>query len=130
MNANFKRHTNQLQCATMLRGVILTVFFGVAGLSYVYLKNQQHVCGSQRKALEQDLAELKTENSAMETQIARLTSHTALQRKIDDGFIKMIPISNDVLVRVRTQDAGRWLTDIRPSDSQLQTISHETGPRR
>ena len=78
----------------------------------MYLKNQMHVCGTQRKALEQELHELIAENNVMEAQIARLTSRTALQRRLDEGFIKLIPI-NQALVRVRTQETSRWVVDDR-----------------
>lgn len=125
MNANAKRQNNRLQFATLLRGVILTAFLGVAGLSYVYLKNQMHVCGVQRKALEQELHDLIAENNVMEAQIARLTSRTALQRRLDEGFIKLIPINNQSLVRVRTQETSRWIVDGSGADDQLQTVSHE-----
>ena len=129
MNSNTNRQTNRLQFAALMRGVIITVFLGVAGLSYVYLKNQLHVCGTQRKALEQELHDLISENNVMEAQIARLTSHTALQRRLDEGFIKLIPISNQSLVRLHTQEGSRWIADDRGPSDQLQTISHEGTPR-
>lgn len=125
MNTNAKRQTNRLQFAALLRGVIITAFLGVAGLSYVYLKNQMHVCGTQRKAMEQELHDLIAENNVMEAQIARLTSRTALQRRLDEGFIKLIPINGQSLVRVRTPENNRWMVDDRGADDQLQTVSHE-----
>ena len=97
MSSNFKRQTNRLQFAALLRGVIITAFLTVAGLSYVYLKNQLHVCGNQRKGLEQELNELVSENSVMEAQISRLTSRAALQRRMDEGFIKLVPITSQCL---------------------------------
>ncbi len=130
MNSNFKRHTNRLQFAALIRGVIITVFLGVAGLSYVYLKNQLHVCGTQRKALEQELNELISENNVMEAQISRLTSRAALQRRLDEGFVKLVPITSQSLVRVHTQDSNRWVADDHRADNQIQTISHEQTARR
>ena len=91
MNPNSRRRTNRLHFATLLRGVIIAAFLGVAGLSYVYLKNQLHVSGAQRKGLEQELNELISENNVMEAQVSRLTSRTALQRRLDEGFIKLVP---------------------------------------
>ena len=127
MNPNTRRQTNRLQFVTLLRGVIITAFLGVAGLSYVYLKNQMHVCGAQRKEMEQELHDLISENNVMEAQIARLTSRTALQRRLDEGFIKLVPISSQSLVRVHTQESGRWIVDTRGADDQIQTIAHERG---
>ncbi len=130
MNSNFKRRTNRLQYAALLRGVIITVFLGVAGLSYVYLKNQLHVCGTQRKMLEQELNELISENNVLEAQISGLTSRSALQRRMDEGFVKMVPITSQSLVRVHTQDNNRWVADDHRADNQIQTISHEQTARR
>ena len=129
MNPNTKRQTNRLQLAALTRAVIVTAFLGVAGLSYVYLKNQLHVCGTQRKALEQELHELIAENNVMEAQIAKLTSRTILQRRLDEGFIKLIPINNQSLVRLHTPESGRWVADDRGASDQLQTVSHERGTR-
>ena len=125
MHSNTKRHSNRLQCAAILRGVIITVFLGVAGLSYVYLKNQLHVSGLQRKALEQELTELNSENNVMKAQIARLTSRTALQRRLDEGFIKLVPINSQALVRSHLPETGRWANEARSNENQIQTISHE-----
>ena len=130
MTSNSKRRTNRLQLAALLRGVIITAFLGIAGLSYVYLKNQLHVCCSQRKALEQELSELISENNVMTAQISNLTSRAALQRRLDEGFIKLVPITNQSLVRVHAQDNSRWLADAHRTDSQIQTISHEQIVRR
>ena len=130
MNFNSKRRTNRLQFAALLRGVIITVFLAVAGLSYVYLKNQLHVCGTQRKDLEQQLNELISENNVLDARISRLTSRAALQRRMDDGFIKLVPITGQALVRVHTQDTNRWIAEDHRIDSQIQTIAHEQTARR
>ena len=129
MNSNPKRQTNRLQLAALLRGVIIIAFVSVAGLSYVYLNNQLHVCCAQRQGLEQELHELISENNVMEAQIARLTSHTALQRRLDEGFIKLVPINNQAIVRVRAQEPGRWVADGHGTGDELQTVSHERGNR-
>lgn len=129
MNVNANRQTNRLQFAPLLRGVVITAFLGMAGLSYVYLKNQLHVCGTQRKSLEQELRELITENNVMDAQIARLTSRTTLQRRLDEGFIKLVPISNQAMVRVRSRESNSWVAADRGADDQLQTVSHDKGAR-
>jgi cell division protein FtsB len=129
MKSNAKRHTNLLGCASLCRWIVLVAFFGAAGLSYVYLKNQLHVSGMQRKALEQDLHELIAENNVMDAQIARLKSHTALQRRLQEGFIKLVPITEHALVLIRPQRSTRWTDADNASGGQLRTISHETAIR-
>jgi cell division protein FtsB len=127
MKSNAKRQTNLLHCASLLRWLVLTAFFGAAGLSYVYLKNQLHVSGTQRKALEQQLHELIAENNVLDAQIARLKSHTALQRRLQEGFIKLVPITNQSLVLIRPQTSTRWATADNTAGSELRTVSHEPG---
>lgn len=124
MNSNSKRHTNRLQCAALLRWVIVATFIGAAGLSYVYLKNQLHVCGTQRKALEGELTLLKAQNSVMDARIAQLTSHAELQRKMNSGFIKLIPISYQAVVHIRPPDRALQTSLELPEDA-LRPVSHE-----
>lgn len=124
MNSNCKRHTNRLQCASMLRWVIVAAFLGAAGLSYVYLKNQIHLCGAQRKALESELAMIKAQNNVAEARIAQLTSRTELQRKLDSGFIKLIPISYQAVVRVRPSDRAQQAS-LDLLEDGLRPVSHD-----
>ena len=131
MNLNARRHTNRLQFAALVRGIIITVFLGTAGLSYVYLKNQLHVSGSQRKGLEQELNELISENNVMEAQISKLTSRTALQRRLDEGFIKLVPITGQAIVRVHSAETSRWASEDRSNGGRLlQAVSHEPAGHR
>jgi hypothetical protein len=63
------------------------------------LKNQLHTTGRQIKALEQELAGLKTRNDVLRAHVASLSSRNTLQRQLATGFIKMVPISSDHIVR-------------------------------
>jgi cell division protein FtsB len=129
MKSNAKRQTNLLHWASLCRYLVLTAFFGAAGLSYVYLNNQLHASGSQRKALEQELHELIAENNVMDAQIARLKSHTALQRRLQEGFIKLVPITEHALVLIRPEAATRWVGAADRSGDQWRTVSHEPAAR-
>jgi cell division protein FtsB len=129
MKSNAKRQTNALQWASLCRWVVLTGFFGAAGLSYVYLNNQLHLSGSQRKGLEQELHELIAENNVMDAQIARLKSRTALERRLQEGFIKLVPITQQALVLIRQPGASHWAAAADTTATQLRTISHEPAAR-
>ena len=124
MNSNFKRHSNRLQCAAMLRWVIVAAFLGAAGLSYVYLKNQLHLCGSQQKALESELALLKSQNSVMEARIAQLTSRAELTRKMEAGMIKLVPITYASVVRVQQSDIAQQAS-MELLDDAIRPVSHD-----
>jgi hypothetical protein len=80
--------------------VICAAFLAVTGLSYLYLKNQLYVAGVSKKTLERELRSLIEENHVLDSQIAALTSRTALQQRLKDGFIKMIDIPGQSIVHL------------------------------
>ena len=130
MNPNSKRQNNRLQLAALLRWVIITAFLGVAGLSYLYLKNQLFVLGSRRHAMEQELRDLVAQNSVLGNRVSNLTSFTALQRHMDDGFLKVVPITDHVVAHVHPQEASRLAVADNTLGNQYQTVAHETNARR
>jgi len=78
----------------------MTAFLALAGLSYVYLTLQLYYMGERRKAVENELAALRTQNDIASAQIAALTSRSALQRRLKEGYLKMVPISEARIVRL------------------------------
>ena len=124
MNSNYRRQNNTGQFAAALRWVIIVAFFSVAGLSYVYLKNQMHIGGLQKGKLENELSELISQNNVMQSRIADLTAPTTLQRRLVEGFIKLVPINTQAVVHVRTADSNRWATTDR-STSAFHPVSHD-----
>jgi cell division protein FtsB len=125
MNPNIKRKTNQLQCASLFRWIVLAGFFGVAGLSYVYLKIQLNQSGKQRKRLEQDLRSLEADNDVMGAQIILLKSRPALERRLQEGFIKLAPIDAPSIVMVRQPAIKQWVAADTSGADELHTIAHE-----
>lgn len=130
MNPNSVRQNNRLQCAALARWVVITVFLGVAGLSYLYLKNQLYVLGSQRTHMEQELRDLMAQNNVLEDRVSKLTSFTTLQHRLEDGFLKMVPISDHAIAHVHVQEPARWAATEASLGNQFQTVSHENGARR
>lgn len=100
MSLNRRRHANALPLLSMARWILMAVFFGMAGLGYVYFKNQLHTSGVEIKRLERELAELQTSCEVAQAKIASLSSRTELQRRLNTGFIKMQPITDERIVRV------------------------------
>ena len=78
----------------------MTAFLALAGLSYVYLTLQLYHLGERRKAVENELISLRTQNDIASAQIAALTSRSALQRRLKEGYLKMVPISEAHIVRL------------------------------
>jgi hypothetical protein len=61
---------------------------------------QLYHLGERRKAVENELVSLRTQNDIASAQIAALTSRSALQRRLREGYLKMIPISEAHIVRL------------------------------
>lgn len=115
MARNRRKHTNSLPAAGICRWVAYAVFLMMAGLSYVYLSNGINADGEQVRKLENELAALNTQNEVVRTHIASLSSRSVLQRRLNEGFIKMVAINDGSIVRL---NGGM------PAIAALRTISN------
>lgn len=115
------QNRNTVNAASLARWIVLTTFLALTGLSYVYLTIQLYHLGDRKKALETELAGLRTQNDVASAQIAALTSRAALQRRLKEGYLKMIPISERDIVRLSVpvhrdnEDAVRPVANQRPT---------------
>ena len=100
MRRGRRKNWNTVNAASLARWIVLTTFLALTGLSYVYLTIQLYHQGDRKKALENELAGLRTQNDVAGAQIAALTSRAALQRRLKEGYLKMIPISERNIVRL------------------------------
>jgi len=116
--ANRKKHANSLPVAPLARWIFVAFFLGMTGLGYVYLKNQQASTGDEIRNLERKLDDLTTQNNVLHGRISTLSSRTTLQRRLNEGFIKMIPVSDDRIVRVNAAPA-------RVAAGEIRAVSNE-----
>ncbi len=100
---------------------MLTAFLALTGLCYVYLTLQLYHLGDRKKALETELANLRMQNEVASVQIAALTSRSALQRRLKEGYLKMIPIAEHNIVRLTLP--------ARNSDDAIQPVSNQRSAR-
>src|SRR4030081_1049381 len=109
MSRSRRKNFNTVDAAPLARWIVLTAFLPLTGLSYVYLTIQLYHLGDRKKSLENELASLRTQNDVASAQITALTSRSALQRRLKEGYLKMIPIAERDIVRltlpVREEDA-------------------------
>jgi hypothetical protein len=89
-----RKNSNPINAASLARWMVMTAFLALAGLSYVYLTLQLYHLGERKNAIENELASLRTQNDVTSVQIAALTSRSALQRRLKEGYLKMIPKSD------------------------------------
>ena len=91
---------NAVNAPSLARWFVLTGLAALTGLVYVYLTIQLFHLGDRKKALETELTRYRTEAEVANAQIAALTSRSALQRRLKEGYLKMIPIADDSIVRL------------------------------
>ena len=118
MASNRRKHTNSMPAAELSRWIIIAFFASAVGLGYVYVKNQLHTAGNQIKSLEGQLADVTKENEVVHSRIASLSSRSTLQRRLNEGFIKMVPITDDRIVRITTAPPVVASNDIRPVSNE------------
>jgi hypothetical protein len=95
-----RKNVNRVNAAALARWIVITGFFALAGLCYVYLTLQLHHLGDRRKTLENEIVSLRQEHDVANVQIAALTSRNALQRRLKEGYLKMVPIAEQNIVRL------------------------------
>jgi hypothetical protein len=100
----------------------MTAFLAVAGLTYVYLTLQLYHLGERRKAIENELISLRTQNDVASAQIQALTSRSALQRRLKEGYLKMIPISEANIVRLTIPPRS-------PEEDSIQPVVNPSAAR-
>ena len=63
MKGNRRRATNAIEVDFLARLIMLVCFLGLAGLFFVYLKNQQHAVGNQSRILEAEIRETEAKTA-------------------------------------------------------------------
>jgi cell division protein FtsL len=101
-----RKQFNAINAASLARWIVITAFIAVSGLIYVYLNVQLYHLGDRKKELERELVNLRAENDVAQVQIAALTSREALQRRLKEGYLKMMPIADGSIVRLTPTRAG------------------------
>ncbi len=122
MSRNRRRYnsTNQVPVRALSPWVVIAMIALVAGMTWVYFKNQQHARGNQIKTLERQLAELNNQNEALSPKIATFSSRATLERRLNEGFIKMVPImqSGIVSINLSRRPNGSPANEIRAVSNQ------------
>jgi hypothetical protein len=107
MHAPRRKNFNSVNAASLARWIVITGFLALTGLIYVYLTLQLYHLGDRKKALENELTSLRSQNDVASVQIAALTSRSAMQRRLKEGYLKMIPIAEQNIVRLNAPPRER-----------------------
>jgi hypothetical protein len=122
MNRSHRRNCNTVNAASLARWIVMTAFLALAGLSYVYLTLQLYHLGERKKAAENELISLRTQNGYARAQIEGLTSLPALHRRLKEGYLKMIPISEANIVRLNIPPRS-------PDEDTIQPVVNPSAAR-
>jgi len=106
MNRNRRNITHSIKVASIFKVVVSTAILAIAGLSYVYLKNQLQQYGEIQRRLEHDLTEIRTANEAVRVQITQLSSRAVLEKKLAKNSLGLVPIASDQIVRLNQRHDG------------------------
>jgi len=116
-----RNKSHQLPLFPICKIILLAVFVAVAGVSYVYLKIQQHGLGDELRQIERELTEVRSYNEVLQAQISGLTSRRALQERLNEGFINLVPIEDNRIARLLPPVMDTQTADVRTASSQSVT---------
>jgi cell division protein FtsB len=122
MQRQRRQQFNTINAASLARWIVITGFLALTGLIYVYLTVQFYHLGDRKKALEKEIANLRAENEVASVQIAALTSRSALQRRLKEGYLKMLPISEQNIVRMNPPGSA-------PQEDAIQPVANQRAGR-
>ena len=122
MHRQRRQQFNAINAASLARWIVITGFLAVTGLIYVYLTVQLYHLGDRKKSLEKEIANLRVENDVANVQIAALTSRSALQRRLKEGYLKMVPIAETSIVRLGPPSTT-------PGDDAIQPVVNQRAGR-
>lgn len=117
-----RKQFNAINAASLARWIVITAFIAVSGLVYVYLTVQLYHLGDRKKELERELVNVRAENDVAQGQIAALTSRSALQRRLKEGYLKMVPIAEQSIVRMSVPATN-------PAEDAIQPVVNQRAGR-
>jgi hypothetical protein len=123
MSANRRRLENTVPVGAFSPWLIIAILVLMGGMTWVYYKNQIVNRGGEIKAMENELAALGRKNEALTWRIAQLSGCAALQKRLDEGFIKMVKIAPASIVHVDFPHPAGVI------GSEIRTVSNSVARR-
>lgn len=118
MNRRRRKNFNPIDAPSLVRWIVIATFLATTGLSYVYLTVQLHHQGLQRRQLEQELVATRMQNEDAKVQMGALTSRAALQRRLKEGALQMVPITDQHIVRLNSSSQPAGGDELQPVVNQ------------
>jgi len=97
--SNRYRTNNGIEIPLLAQWLVVFFVIGLLGLFFVYLKNQQHAIGEQTRLVEAKMSELHAHHDALIAKVTALTSRGALQKRLDEKYLDLVPIAETAIAR-------------------------------
>jgi hypothetical protein len=117
-----RKQFNPINAPALVRWIVITGFLAATGLIYVYLSVQLYHLGDRKQALEKERTAIRAQNEMVNVQIAELTSRFALQRRLKEGYLKMVPIAEPNIMRLNMVPRPR-------REDTIQTVMNQRAGR-
>jgi hypothetical protein len=114
MSNRRRQQTNTFPIGVLVPLILVALIALAGGMTWVHYRNQMVTRGRDIRTLEREIATIHAELEGLRPRIAQLTTRTALQARLNEGFIKMDPIRRECIVRVSAR-----------ADGGLRTVSND-----
>lgn len=91
---------NPVHFAKLAKYLLAAFLAGSVGLAYVHLKNQQFVFAEKIRRAEHEIRDVQSRNDVLLASVAGLSSRPMLQKRVDEGFLDVVPIPVDKIARL------------------------------
>lgn len=105
--SNHRRANNGIEIPLLAQWLVIVFVMGFLGLFFVYLKNQQHALGEQTRIVEEKIMEFRAHHDALVAKVTALTSRGALQRRLDEKYLDLVPIPETAIARMNPLPARK-----------------------
>ncbi|MBI3192684.1 MAG: hypothetical protein HYZ36_08460 [Pedosphaera parvula] len=100
MTRNRKRQSAAIRLGPAVLALVLCLFFGAAGVGYVWQKNQIFALGKQIKEREMKLEELRRQNKQRADHLAHLRSPGFLDARVKELNLGLAPARPEQILRL------------------------------
>ena len=100
MSRNRKSQSAAIRFGPAVKAVVLCLLLGGSGVGYVWQQDQIARLGKQQKARESLLEQLQEQNEGLRRQLETMRSPAALQKKIQELNLGLVPAQLTQVVRL------------------------------
>jgi hypothetical protein len=114
MAQNRKKQAGVVRMSMLVKAILLCLFFGGAGVGYVWQKNQIDELGRQIKQAELKLEELQRQNKLRVDHLAYLRSPRVLDARVKELRLGLVPPQPEQVWRLADLPPGATSNDAAP----------------